>query len=146
MGNWVEPHSPEGYLKRMQEQYDQAWDDWFETRSQSARERLDRAEQQLQQAKGNKAANDEAKARWQQKLQAEEDERKAQRQKEIDQKLEPVKVQRMRAWLIDHPYETEKVFNEKVWPLMKANIIEEDQKEALRQLKEQMRRSGRYSM
>jgi hypothetical protein len=29
---------------------------------------------------------------------------------------------------------------------MKANIIEEDQKEALRQLKEQMRRSGRYSM
>jgi sugar-specific transcriptional regulator TrmB len=102
MGNWVEPHSPEGYLKRMQEQYDQAWDDWFETRSQSARERLDRAEQQLQQAKGNKAANDEAKARWEGKLRAEKEAREAKHEEELNQRLEPAKQRAKRQWLYDH--------------------------------------------
>jgi hypothetical protein len=51
MAGWVDPQSPEGFLKRAQERYDQAWEQWWETRSPGHKERLDHLEQELSEAK-----------------------------------------------------------------------------------------------
>ena len=92
------------------------------------------------------AENDAAREARIAKQRAEEAEREAQHQAEIDARLEPVKQRERRRWLYDHPDRTETDFEKKAWPLLRQNLIEEDEEQAKRELMDRLRRSSRYSL
>jgi hypothetical protein len=64
-------------LKQAQEWYDRCWDDWFSQRTPANEQRLELATAKLEEAKYHVKSNAEAKAAWQQKLQAEKDAKRA---------------------------------------------------------------------
>ena len=105
---------------------------------------LERADADLKEAKQRVESNAAAGRAWQAKLQAERDAKQAEHDARIEAELQPIKERERRQWLIDHPDKDEKTFEARVWPLIKANLIEDRQKMMVQMATERLRRTGRY--
>ena len=64
----------------------------------------------------------------------------------IDAELAPERARLERAWLADHPNDTPADFEKKAWHHLKANLIEQRSAEAMEATKQQMAKTGRYSL
>ncbi len=75
-------------------------------------------------------------------------ERKAAQEKDeraIDANLEPKKQTLRRDWLANHPNETEKTFETKAWPHLRANLKTELQEQAEQAVYQQLKQRSGYS-
>jgi hypothetical protein len=90
--------------------------------------------------------NAQARQRYLDQLQAEREARRQEDAAKIDAELEPVKQREKRRWLADHPDMRARDFEERAWPRLKANILEERREAEQERLKQAMRASGQYSL
>ncbi len=77
-----------------------------------------------------------------------DDERAAKRAEhdaEIEASLAADKARAMRSWLAANPGRTEADFERLAWPHLKANLLEERQRQVFEATKAAMRASGKYS-
>jgi len=93
-------------------------------------------------------ANAEARARYLAGLEAKKLEEKQRAEAAIEAELAPQKERAKRQWLYDHPDKEAKDFERNAWPLLKANLLEEQDEQRLQaEIEAQRRRnSGRYSI
>ena len=90
----------------------------------------------------NQAAREEHRAA----LAAQQAAERRRREAERDAQLEPIKRRLKRQWLADHLESDERVFEQKVWPQLKLNVLEDEHKELLRRTQEELKATGMYSM
>ncbi len=96
-----------------------------------------------QRLREQKAANDVARAEYLAGLEGQRAEQAKRAEQELDAELEPAKVARRRAWLIDHPGHGPSDFD-KVWPLVREELVEERRQAQYDQTLAKMRASSDY--
>jgi hypothetical protein len=62
----------------------------------------------------------------------------------IEAALAPAKEREKRAWLAAHPDKTEHTFETKAWPLLRANLLDEDRRRGQEAAVERLRATGQY--
>ena len=90
----------------------------------------------------NQAAREEHRAA----LAAQQAAERRRREAEVNQRLEPIKQRLKREWLADHPESDERVFEQKAWPQLKLNVLEDQRAELVRRVQEQLKATGMYSL
>ncbi len=88
----------------------------------------------------------EAQRRFDAELAAQREAEERRHQALVEQALAPRKLVEQRAWLAAHPDKKEADFERIAWPHLKANILDADREEQLRQSAERLRNSGQYRL
>jgi hypothetical protein len=103
----------------------------------AARAEVAKLERQVQE-------NDEARARYFAKLDAEKAERHAAAEAAVEAQIAPERASLMREWLAQDVARTEAQFNSHAWPQLRLNVIEQRERAAADALKASLRASGQY--
>ncbi len=90
--------------------------------------------------------NDEARARYNTKLEAERASKKADADAQTEAALAPEKRRLQNEWLANNPVQTAADFEKKAWHLLKENLIEQRKYEAINAEIQSQSATGRYSL
>ncbi|MCW5967583.1 MAG: hypothetical protein KIT57_03655 [Blastocatellales bacterium] len=110
-------------------------------------QRRDREARERQEARAVEEAREQNRAARERYLVGLEQKRQARQREEdlkIDAQLEPQKTQLRRQWLADHPTQTERDFETRAWPGLRANLIDQERARAVEETKRSMILSGGY--
>jgi hypothetical protein len=110
---------------------------------------LERHQEELKREAAEQAERDrlnaETRKRYLDGLQAKHDAERQRREAEQEAALAPTKERARRQWLYDHPEMTAADFEARAWPLLKANLLEDEREAAIQREMEAMRRRGSVS-
>jgi hypothetical protein len=87
-------------------------------------------------------ANEEARANWLAKVEAKKDEAQAEAKAARAEQLATIRANRRRAWLIDHPGNTDADF-EAIWPHIYEQLKSDESERYIEQRVAELRASGR---
>ena len=103
-------------------------------------------EQKHRELENQRAVNRQAREAHRAALAAEQAAERQRREAEHDARLEPAKRRLRREWLATQTESDERVFEQKVWPLLKANLLEDQRAELVKKTQEQLKATGMYSL
>jgi len=90
--------------------------------------------------------NNEARARYNTKLEAERAAKKADADAQIEAALAPEKRRLQNEWMVNHPDKTAEDFNKSAWIHLRENLIEQRKNEAMNAEIQLQSATGRYSL
>ncbi len=91
-------------------------------------------------------SNAQARARYLDGLKATEDAARREREERVEAALAPQRERAAREWLVAHPAHNASDFMRQAWPLIKANILDDEAAANLEAATRQLRASGKYSL
>ncbi len=121
----------------------------YVTQQALARQRREREaweEQQQEEQAERVRANTEARERYLAGLAAKQAEERRRHDADTEAALAPDKERARRDWLIAHPGQDAAAFEQVAWPLVRENLLADDQARTLETLRAQIRADPRYSL
>lgn len=121
----------------------------FVTQQALARQRREREaweEQQQEEQEERVRENAVARKRYLDGLAAQKAEAVRRQAAETEAALAPAKERARRDWLIAHPAQDAAAFEQVAWPLVRENLIADEQARTQEALKERIRADPRYSL